>query len=72
MTNIFVIIGRKNLPLAIPMQLCKKSKNFCGIFIVFLESTLNFKHCEKKNNNKSHSLSFSHIIDPKRRGYLSA
>ena len=50
------------------MQLSKKSKKFCGIFIVFLESTLNFKHCEKKN--EPHSLSFSHIIDPKRRGYL--
>ena len=71
MTNIFVIIGRKNLPLPIPMQLSKKSKKFCGIFIVFLESTLNFKHCEEKKN-EPHSLSFSHIIDPKRRGYLSA
>ena len=40
--------NRKNLPLTIQMQLSKKPKIFCCLFMAFLESTLNFKHFEKK------------------------
>ena len=39
---------RENLPLSIEMQLSKKLKTFCGFFIAFFESKLNFKHFEKK------------------------
>ena len=38
----------ENLPLPIQMQLSKKPKTFCCIFIAFLESALNFEHFEKK------------------------
>ena len=57
--------NRKNLPLTIQMQLSKKPKIFCCLFMAFLESTLNFKHFEKN----PHSLSISEIIDSERRGY---
>ena len=40
--------NRENLPLPIQMQLSKKAKIFCCIFISFLKSTLNFEHFEKK------------------------
>ena len=40
--------NRANLPLPIQMQLSKKRKTFCGNFIAFLESTLNFEHFENK------------------------
>ena len=43
------------------MQLSKKPKRFCSIFIAFLESTLNCQHFERKN--EPHSLSVSAIID---------
>ena len=61
--------NRKNLLLPIQMQLSKKPKWFCSIFIAFLESTLNFEHFERKN--EPHSLSISETIDSKRRGYLN-
>ena len=41
--------NRENLPLPIQMQLFKKPKTFCCIFIAFLESTLNFEYFEKKS-----------------------
>ena len=37
-----------NLLLPILMQLSKKRKPFCAFFVPFLESTSNFKHCEKR------------------------
>ena len=37
-----------DLPLPVQMQLSGKLKTFSGFFIVFLESTLNFEHFEKK------------------------
>ena len=52
------------------MQLPKKPKIFCCNFIVFLESTLNFEHFEKKNEH--HSLSISEICDSEKRGCLNA
>ena len=51
------------------MQLSKKPKKFCSIFIAFLEFTLNFEHFER--NNEPHSLSISEIIESERRGYLT-
>ena len=47
----------------------KNQKKFCQIFIAFLESRLNFKHFEKKN--EPHSLSISKAIDSERRAYLN-
>ena len=47
-----------------------KQKTFSGFFIVFLKSTWNGEHFEKKG--ESSSLSISEIIDSKRGGYLSA
>ena len=40
--------NRENSPLPIQMQLFKKPKIFCGIFVAFLEFTLNFQCFEKK------------------------
>ena len=42
---------------------------FAGIFIAFLEFTLNFEHFEKKF--EPHRLSISEIINSERRGYLN-
>ena len=61
---------RKKLPLPIQMQLPKKPKVLCEIFIAFLESTLNFEHSEKKNDPSS--LRISENIDSERRAYLNA
>ena len=52
------------------MPLSLKQKSFSGFFIVFLKSTWNGEHFEKKG--ESSSLSISEIIDSKRGGYLSA
>ena len=53
------------------MQLSKKPKSFCCIFIAYLEPTLDFEYFEKKKKGP-HSLSISEIIDSKRYGYLNA
>ena len=47
-----------------------KEKTFSGFFIVFLKSTSNGEHFQKKG--ESSSLSISEIIDSKIGGYLSA
>ena len=47
-----------------------KQKTFSGFFIVFLESTWNGEHFQKKGG--SSGLSISEIIDSERGGYLSA
>ena len=60
---------RKNLLLPIQIQLSKKPKIFCSVFIAFLEVTLNFEHLERKNEPRR--LSISEIIDSERRGYLN-
>ena len=52
------------------MYLSEKSKTFSQLLIAFLESTLNFKHFEKKE--KPHSSSISEVIDSERRAYLNA
>ena len=47
-----------------------KQKTFSGFFIVFLKSTWNGEHFEKKG--ESSSLSISELIYSKKGGYLSA
>ena len=47
-----------------------KQKTFSGFFIVFLKSTSNGEHFQKKG--ESSSLSISEINDSKRSGYLTA
>ena len=51
------------------MQLFKKLKRFCGLFIAFLKITLSFEHFEKKN--EPHSLSTYEVIDFKRSADLN-
>ena len=43
------------------MQLSNKPKTFSQYFSAFLESTLNFKHFQKKHEH--HNFSFSEIIE---------
>ena len=54
----------------VQMLLSLKQKPFSGFFIVFLKSTSNGEHFQKKVD--SSTLSISEIIDSKRGGYLSA
>ena len=54
----------------VQMPLSLKQKNFPGFFIVFLKSTWNGEHFQKKGEFSK--LSISEIIDAKRGGYLSA
>ena len=42
--------NRKNLLLPIQMELSKKTKRFCSIFIAFFESTLNLNILREKMN----------------------
>ena len=39
-----------NLTESIQMQLSRKQKTSCQIFCTFLKSSLNFDHCEKKDD----------------------
>ena len=43
----------ENLRLPVQMQLFEKQKNFSGFFLPFLESTINFKRFEKKDDGHS-------------------
>ena len=54
----------------VQMPLSLKQKKFPGFFIVFLKSTWNGEHFQKKGEFSK--LSISEIIDSKRGGYLSA
>ena len=42
------------------MQLCKKRKTFCNLFIAFLESILNFGHFKKKKEKKKSLIAYVH------------
>ena len=46
--GMYPVQGCENLQLPIQMQLSGKQKNFSDLFLPFLHSTSNFKHCEKK------------------------
>ena len=59
-----------NLQLPVQMQLSKKPETFSQFFIVFLQSTLNFEHFEKKN--EPHSSSIFEVINSQRGVYLNA
>ena len=52
------------------MQLSKKPKIFCCIFLKFLEPTLNFQCFGKKN--EPHRSSISGVIAPEICAYLNA
>ena len=41
----------ENWPLSIQMEWSEKQKSFSQFFVPFLESTLNFKHFEKKDDH---------------------
>ena len=43
----------ENLQLSIEIQLSKKRKTFSQFFVLFVESTSNFKHFEKKHDGHS-------------------
>ena len=60
----------ENFAQPIQIQLSKKQKKYSGIFIAFLKSLPNFEQFFKKDERQS--LSFSEIIDSKKRGYLIA
>ena len=49
----------------------EKPKLFYCIFVVFLESTLNFKHFEKKKHEPPSS-SISDVIESERHAYLNS
>ena len=52
------------------MHLSKKTKKICCNFILCLESTLNFKHFEEKN--EPHDFGISESIDSGRSDLLNA
>ena len=58
-----------NLQQQLQTALSQKQKNFSGIFIAFIKSTLNLEHFDKKS--ESHSFSISQIIDSEGGGYLN-
>ena len=59
---------RQNFLQPIQMQLSKKRKTFCKIFIGVAKFTQNFENFEKKD--EPHSLCFAEIVVYERRGYL--
>ena len=59
----------QNLQQQLQTALSQKQKIVSGLFIPFLECTLNLEHFQKKDEYPS--LIISEIIDAKRRGYLN-
>ena len=49
----YPVQGCENLQLPIQMQLFQKRKTFFQFFILFLRSTWNFEHFERKNDRHS-------------------
>ena len=47
----------ENLQLPVQMRLSKQRKSFSQVFVPFLESTLNFKHFEKKDDRHDRCVS---------------
>ena len=52
------------------MQISRKLETFSGIFIAFLESTLNLEYFERQD--QSHTLSITEIINWEIVSYLNA
>ena len=53
----YIVLDRVNLTLPIQMELSQKQKTFSEFFTAFLKSILNFKHFEKKRDNRSFCIS---------------
>ena len=62
----YSLCNREDLRQPIQTQFSKKQKIFSKDFATFLKSTSSFKHCEKKDEPQS--LSISEIRDCKKRG----
>ena len=45
----YSVLNRVNLTIPVEMQLSQKQKNFSQVFSLFLNSSLNFEHFEKKD-----------------------
>ena len=57
---------RENLTQPIQILLSQKQKTFSEFFAVFLKSTLNFEHCQKKDDPHSRCIS---LITVSEKGY---
>ena len=62
----YSLLNRDNLTQPIRTQLFQKQKDFSQYFLVFLKSTLNFEHLQKKHD--LHSLFISEITHSEKRG----
>ena len=61
--EMYLVLHRNNLMIAIQMQLSQKKKNFFSIFGPFFKSIWNFERFEKKDN--PHRFCVSEITDSK-------
>ena len=64
--DIYSLLNRDNLTQPISMQLFQKQKDFSKFFLVFLKSTLNFEHLQKKDD--LHSRFISETTHSEKRG----
>ena len=62
----YSLLNRDNLTQPIRTQLFQKRKAFSQFFLVFLKSTLNFEHLQKKDD--LHSRFISEITHSEKRG----
>ena len=46
----YPVLNRENLTIPIQVQLSQKQKTFSQFYVAFLQSILNFKHFEKKDD----------------------
>ena len=53
----YSLLNRENLTQPIQMQLSRKQKTFSEFFCVFLKSSLNFEHFQKKDHSHSWGIS---------------
>ena len=56
----YSLLNRDNLTQAIQMQLSQKQKTFSNFIAAFLKSSLNFEHCQKKDDSHSWCISKLH------------
>ena len=62
----YSLLNRDNLMQPIHMQLSQKQKTFSDFSCVFLKSTLNFEHFQKKHN--CHGWGISKITESEKQG----
>ena len=60
----YSLLDRKNLTQPIQILASRKEKTFCQFLSVFLKSTINFEHFQKKDD--PHSQCISEIEDSKK------